>query len=541
MIPLIEKLFIHTSWYIITLLMAIWMLALVRFYLEYKAEIKTRIKSSLPGLIVSAILAVIIFVSVPPALRVLNDEVNLLSVSRSMTADKTAVVIDEAIQSHGVLDVKSSYIDKRPLLFPYLVSILHTFLGYRIENVFILNFVVLLALLSTVTIGLRRYLGSVGTVFCALLIVSHPIVSLTAASGVFDLFAATFMVICLANLWFFLKRPSAVSFQLLWLNCILWSNIRYECFVYFAVILVLLAVLRCLKWAYFRNLWLYALTPVFFIPLVLQRIITQCGTQVPEGDVMFSLRHFAQNNVVFFKNLFRFDFYLPYANIVILLAVVSFLYVLYRVIRPHRPCSDKTTIVWSVILFAVLCANWVIVSSYYHPIDDVVTCRFYIPFCVVSSFLVALAVGRLGWFEKRPVLILLLSIFIFALYHPVAVENRMFKDRAGYRRNYEIISNYFNRLCEKDILIIAPSPKQLIVNGFGAIGFRRANANPDVYLDRYRRRLFENIYVVQEVSFAAKTPEKDNLLTDEYQLSPVYEMHNRNDYFLRISKVTNSR
>jgi hypothetical protein len=541
MAALIEKCFIHASYYIITLLVFVWLLTLLRFYREYNSEIRTKIKSSLPGLIFSVVLAVIIFVSVRPGLRVLNDEINLLSVSRSMVHNKTAVVIDEAIQYQGTLDIKSAYIDKRPLLFPYLASILHTLLGYRVENVFVLNFMVLLSLFILVCVFLQGYVGTVGVICCLLLIAGQPIVSLTATSGIFDLLSAMFMFVCLASTWVFISRPTPVAFAILWLNCLLWSNIRYECFIYFLIILVLLGVFGYLKRTYLPGWRLFAITPVFFLPLILQRICTECDTQVPKGNAMFSPGHFAANNLKFFEGVFSFDFYQPYASIVILLGVAAVVYVLFRLVWGGAHTGNSAFRRWLVVAASVFLANWVIVSSYYHPVDDVVTCRFYIPFCIGASVLAALFLKIMPWIGNRPAAMLCVCLALFALYHPVAVENKIFKDRAGYRRNYYIVCDYISRLNQKNILLVAPFRRQFIINGYSSIGFALANNNAELYLERYKHRLFEDIYIVQEVDYSTMVPRQKELLKDVYGLQPVYELQSRKDRFIRISKVINER
>lgn len=533
--------FTYGSYYIITLLVAVWVWALVRLCAAYKNELASKFKASLPVLICSVALAAVIFFSVCPELRVLNDEVNLLSVSRSMADSKTAVVISEAIRYHEKLDIKATYIDKRPLLFPYLTSVLHTVLGYRIANVFVLNFVGLVALLSVISAGLRRYLGTVGAMCCLLLVVSHPIVSLTAASGSFDLFSVAFVVICLAGLWAFLRAPSALSFQFLWLSFVMLSNIRYESFIYFAVTLILLLISGCIKLKYFRNFWVYLLTVLFFVPLVIQRIITRPDTQVPEGDTLFSFEHFFANNVEFAAGLLRFDFYLLFANIIILLGVVSLLYFLCCAILRRWGGVGRSVKIWVAITCAIVVSNWVIITSYYHPLEDVVTCRFYILFCLSASVLFVVFLRAVGWLRKYPVVCVLVSVFFFLAYHPVAVENEMFKDRAGYRRNYKVVCDYLSRERLDNILTITYSPKQLIVAGYGAIGFDRANRNSGLYLRRYRRRFFEDIYVVQEIDDSTGVARENHELADVYNLQAIYELRTKEDYFIRISKVVNER
>jgi len=256
---------------------------------------------------------------------------------------------------------------------------------------------------------------------------------------------------------------------------------------------------------------------------------------------LFSLEHFIANNLEFAAGLVRFDFYLPFANVVILLGAVVLLYLVLWHIPRHRSNVGREVGIWAVVTCAIVVSNWVIITSYYHPLEDVVTCRFYILLCLSASVLLAVFLRAVGWLKKYPLACVLVSVVLFLVYHPVAVRNEMFKDRAGYRRNYKVVCDYLGRERRDNILTITYSPKQLIVAGYGAVGFDRANRNSGLYLRRFRRRLFEDVFVVQEIANSTGAARAGHELADVYNLQPVYELRTKEDYFIRISKVVNER
>ena len=96
-----------------------------------------------PGLVIALALTVVAWLAVPPALRMLSDEANLVGTSKNFFASKTATFTVSGksyYDSYWDIDVA---IDRRPPLFPFLVSLLHVVFGYSYRNVFLFNLMVL--------------------------------------------------------------------------------------------------------------------------------------------------------------------------------------------------------------------------------------------------------------------------------------------------------------------------------------------------------------------------------------------------------------
>src|SRR5450432_4297934 len=67
------------------------------------------------------------------------DEIMLLGTSMSMHLDKTVLVPVRGNDIQGTFAILDGMMDKRPLFFPFLVSLLHDLTGYRPANAFVLN------------------------------------------------------------------------------------------------------------------------------------------------------------------------------------------------------------------------------------------------------------------------------------------------------------------------------------------------------------------------------------------------------------------
>ena len=133
--------FTYLSYYIILALSATWALSLVNLYRYKKYNALIFIQQHWRGILASFLLTSVVFVSVPKYFRVLSDETNLLSVAKSMTFYKHVENITEGRWYYEMFwPTPTTGLEKRPFLFPFVVSLAHTLLGYHVENVFILNY-----------------------------------------------------------------------------------------------------------------------------------------------------------------------------------------------------------------------------------------------------------------------------------------------------------------------------------------------------------------------------------------------------------------
>lgn len=508
---------------------------LIRFY---KQCIHMFVGNMWLGIAIVIVLAIMILIAVPPSLRVFNDEINLVSVSRSMVFNKTPCIVTECNYNYGVQNILSDYIGKRPLIFPYALSIMHTAMGYRVENVFILNILVLAFFLYLTFSCMRFFFGNIAAISALLLILSHPIVSLSATSGGYDLMSASFIFLCLLTVWFYIKHPSHITFRFMFMSFMILSNIRYESILYFVITLCLLGVFRFIKREHLKGRWLYVLSIILLLPLLWQRILKFTEPQLGIGEEMFSVKHFIENNKVFFNSLMRFDFHQPYATIIFWLGGIAVVYLLMKIISNRFRAIDKGSIALMAITFAIIGSAWTVITSlFWSRCDDIVCARFYLPFCILFSIILSIGVSHL--LKKKPLVMLLFCVLVFVIYHPIAIENRLFLARKGYSRNYRLTMNFMKSVDSDNekILMIVPSPKQMVIHGFGAIGFSRANEEVRTHLYRLAHKLYKDIYVVQEIDYKLGTPLKKYRLSSAYKLLPVYEAQNRGNRIVRISKV----
>ncbi len=118
-------------------------------------------------------------------------------------------------------------IDRRPTLFPFLVSLVHSALGYSYRNVFLFNLLVLPVFL-VVSYRLAKSLGGeTFGVVASLLAAAHPVTLLSVRSGGFDFLRCS--LACSAS------RASATAFDqspaklaILWMNLCMFATVAED-------------------------------------------------------------------------------------------------------------------------------------------------------------------------------------------------------------------------------------------------------------------------------------------------------------------------
>ena len=152
-----------------------------------RATIVAWAKENWPGLVIALAVTIVAWLAIHPALRILSDEANLVGTSRNLFASRTATFTVSGknyYDSYWDVDVA---IDRRPALFPFLVSLVHVVRGYSYENVFLFNLLLLPAFVL-VSYRLAKSIGGATSgeafgIVASLLVVAHPITLIAVRSA----------------------------------------------------------------------------------------------------------------------------------------------------------------------------------------------------------------------------------------------------------------------------------------------------------------------------------------------------------------------
>jgi 4-amino-4-deoxy-L-arabinose transferase-like glycosyltransferase len=284
-IPFSRACISHTGFYLTFILFLLWICALIRSLAASKPDVPGFIKSNAAGIVISILLACTIFLSVEPIFRVLSDETNLASVSKSMLYERRADNVTMGKWYYDNFYPMNREIEKRPLMFPFFMYLVHLVFGYHPENAFILNFLVLITLFFLIYRIGKGYWGEMGGMAGVILVAAQPIVSQTATSGGFDLFFVLFLTISFLAVRSFLKDRSPLRFELLWLTLVMVASSRYEGIMLMAIVVAFLYAFRYLKKELFASGFgvSFFITPLLLLPYLWSRVIVKDTFQTQDA------------------------------------------------------------------------------------------------------------------------------------------------------------------------------------------------------------------------------------------------------------------
>ena len=534
-----QLLFVHTTYYFLMATVACW----VGTYLHAARGMRWErvvawLKDSWPGLVIALVVTIVAGLAVEPALRILSDEANLVGTSKNLFASKTATFTVSGksyYDSYWDVDVA---IDRRPALFPFFVSLVHTVAGYSYKNAFVLNLLVLPAFVL-VSYRLAKALGGqTFAIVASLFVVAHPITLLAARSGGFDFFAAFFALLVVKSLFDFEREPSPARLAMLWMNLAMLSGIRYETALFIVPVLLWLGAFRMVSGSMLRPYaFIYAATPAYFLPRIWQSILRGNIPEQDPGTVALSFDNFLANAREYFLPIIApAGNYPSHAAVLVALGVVGCLGWLRWLVGRVRQ-SDWTA---PRLRFAVFVAAWMLLQAIisltyvWGRAQYPSAARLFIAFDTFFSFgaawIVSSCLARFGSFVP-----ILAAWAVFAFHVPVASQHRMLS-RLTQTRESATCWRFFERLGEKRILIVTDRPNHFTIMDYGAMSFESARRDP-VLLTAFARHLFYDVYVVQQIRLSTHQPMPGYDIWPNRKLEPLLEFQNDADVLVRISRL----
>ncbi|WP_309398974.1 hypothetical protein [Cerasicoccus maritimus] len=384
-----------------------------------------------PFFVALSLLTLYLWASQEIGFKVLMDEINLLGTSMRLHFDNVAMSPIRGYEINGVfLPLDDGFVDKRPLLYPFLISLLHDATGYRPENGIYLNLCLIpLTLILAYTLGVLVS-NRLGGLLAMILMACFPMFSMCLHGGGFEGLNLFLILALMLTAFLYLRNPEPVTLSLLCLTVVLLSNVRYESVLFVApvAIVILLGYLRVEKLIFSAGLYV---TPILMLPVpLLHRVfdldpVHSWQLVSKDADTAFSMDYLPRNMVqamaMFFDRTHQqpVSFYLTCFGIA---GCILFLILLLRETRKPGPITPilvalVATCVGVVGLLAVL-------LFYFWDFDDVVTRRLALPIVFLMVFP---GVAALGGLFKSPV-VMRVAIALALLVLLVEVVPRNAKD-----------------------------------------------------------------------------------------------------------------
>jgi len=493
--------FRHTAYYVLFVTVVCWVYLSLSLF---RPALMKMIRKHYPALVLAIVVTCLVFLISPPRFKTLTDEANLIGVSMMMHYERTvgvpveAYFVDFAPPEYTIVEAK------RPLLYPFCVSLLHAILGYTPNNGFVLNFMASILILTAMYLFLTRFFASPMGYIGILLTASCPIYAFCISANSFEPLNLLFVLLVFLlfhNLLTSEFNPRKVD--VVFLTSLLLAQCRYESAIIVPIIAVVLLPFM-VRNRFFYHFSLYTfLLPFFALPIFWQRRLllhhpelNKTGMETfVRPDIPFSIQHLLNN---FDNNIFVLLGLNPdygYTFIISALAVTG----LYLIIRKFILAGVKTDVdrvrLAGVAAFTALL---VIISSFYWghftlPINTRLSFVF-LPF-VITSALIAIQELQNKW-KINPRILFILSLCSIVFYWPVGARQTVLRTTIlpyAYENVLYSLKQHYPR--KGYSLILAEYPTLYTIQNFSA--FRINNE------DRIRKYLsepsiFDHIIAIQK-------------------------------------------
>jgi hypothetical protein len=351
--------------------------------------------------------------------KIVMDEIMLLGTSMAMHLDKTVLTPVRGHDIQGSFVILDGLMDKRPLFFPFLLSLLHDLTGYRPANAFLLNGALTFAFLGLVNALGARLAGRAAGWLGVALFAGLPLLGHNATGGGFELLN---LVMILATLLLgarYVEKRDAPALAAFCFAAILLAQVRYESVIY------LLPVALIVLWVWAREGRADLTWPVIFAPLLMihyplqHRIFDlrasswELGSQ-PGYDKPFSPAYVPDNLGHAVKFFFDDAVNQPNSLVLSALGFIAVPFFAMLLMRRLRALGAESPINVATALFALgFLAQFALLMCYFWGrFDDIVIRRLSLP-THLGMVLAILAV--LPQFSRPAVVRTLLALAVFGL------------------------------------------------------------------------------------------------------------------------------
>ncbi len=544
-----EPFFVYSTYYILCAMLGVYSLVLLRAWGSL-SSLRVWIRENVAGLVTTASVGATVLWGVAPGFRVLADEANLVGVSKNLFFQKTAnfAVMGKWFYENywNLVEVT----DRRPALFPFLVSLVHTVRGYRAENAFHLN-AILFVLFVFSSYRLAKCLG--GEVFgvaSAILVAASPNTLVAARSGGFDLLAALLLLTVIQRFHDYAKEPSPRALALLSLSLCLLAHVRVEGLGLVAVSMIVLFSLRMFKWSQVRGYgFVYSLIPVFLASRYWQSVAKAHDEEQPLSASLFGKKYFLQNTREYLglvRHPLEFDG--AHARLIMICGALGCILLVWGLVRKLRARTLSRAHAQLAVFVGALFATEVVLSFSYSFGQSSLpaSARLFIWLDTLVSFVAAwlltLLGRRLGVLSETmagrssTVFTTLACAALFAMYVPVASEAR-FMNALYLTRQAAETWRFFDKIGDKRILVLTDRPGLYSIMDYGALDLATAISDTNC-LYELSRHLYKDIYLIQEMNIDTKEPQPGFASWPNVPTEPVLEFQTTATTFVRIARVT---
>lgn len=345
-------------------------------------------------------LTLIAVLTAPYTYKVLYDEFVLQCTARNLHEIREVGAVTRGFEIEGVFRGVSSYLDKRPIFFTFLVSLLHDLTGYREANAFALNTALMPIILGLLYLLARRLVAHGPACVAVVSLGAFSLLAYNATGAGMEMINLAMLLLTILLGIHYLEAPDEPRLAALVLSAVLLAQSRYESALY--ILPTALVVLEGWRRASRPILPAAAiLAPALLIPYALHNVFLS-GTpslwELREGQEHRFAAHFAANN---FRHAFGFFF--NFTELILnswwlgLAGLPALAWCAFRLARSWRLASRAPATLAALVVFGgAICGGLTLLMFYYWgELDDPIVSRLSLPFCALLALCLAWVAGHL--------------------------------------------------------------------------------------------------------------------------------------------------
>lgn len=474
------------------------------------------------------------------------DESGLTATSLLMHEKRQAAMPTKAYYLNGQMNYYDPYVGKRPVLFPFLISLVHDLTGYRPANSFVINALAGLLLLGGIYALLARWYGRRYGILGVLLLMTLPLVAQNATGGGFDLLNVALLVLILNLGNNFVRQSNTLNYNFFVFGLILLAQARYESILF----LIAGAVVILLVWRREGKIWIpgsVVAAPLLLIsPMLSIRVFTSFEEhkQLQDGvEHFFHVSNVSENLELAIFYFFQISNTATNSFFLSVVGAIALLFCLLLLIKKGLQCirrPNPLSVFFPFLFFVVFNTGWAL-TNFWGQFTDPVVARITLPIYVFAA--IGCAIAAKEFFGMRPLpawILWAVGLWAFIFSQPSVSRSYLKYDHLG-SRTPAVAVKFAHEVGTPEDLFIGPSTLPFIVNERATLAGGLAQLKPAHLIRSQEIGFFDEIYVVLEMKRVApgefRARRHDRLL-DIYEMELVHEERFRVNIFTRIYRIT---
>jgi len=499
------------------------------------------------GLLLILLCAAFLASREPADFKVTNDELVLAASAMDLHFDRDPAVLWRGYEVMGVFEEMGSYLDKRPTLYPLLVSLTHDLTGFRVSNSFHLNRALTLILAALTYAFAYRLHGFAAGALALTLLAGVPLLAQNASGGGFEILNLVMILVAMHCALTSLGRPSYHTQGALVMSLLLLAHTRYESGLFAAAGATVVLV----GWKRQRSItvhWPLVVAPLGLVTIPLHMRVFElhraASWQLPAGvETPFSLDFLPANLGHAAHYLFLFGQRTYSSPLIATLGALAAGFVALFAVRARRqraPLPDplKVLLVFSAVVAVIfvlhLCYHWGQLTKYESG-------RLALPTLLAATLLAVWALVELAP-DRRALgaaaAVGLAHIYLFAM-PASATRLATLRHHPVRRMNWEW--QRYQKHSGGRSLIVSNDSLFFLIHRVSAIPPWLADLRAPQVSYHLRSRTFTDVLVFQLLRVDPATGIErlldDHELSDAYQLEPLAELSFRPWVVCRMSRV----